>query len=154
MTRTRDKLALFSLLLLGAWGCGRTPATADLQNKQLEARTAKLEADLTDATARLNESEQTIARDQARFRTAERAAEEKLAKELARGKALERDRDELYAKLKQTLGQRDATQAQFDTLVRKLESVLGESKAAMARPVGDDKADEAAKTSSTAKAGY
>jgi chromosome segregation ATPase len=150
MTRTRDKLALFGLLFLGAWGCGRTPAAADLQKKQLEARTAKLEADLADATARLNEAEQTTARDQARFR----AAEEKLTKELARGKALERDRDERYAKLKQTATQRDTSQAQFDTLVRKLETVLGETKAAAGKPAGDDKADEAAKTSTAAaKAG-
>jgi predicted transcriptional regulator len=135
MTRTRDKLALFGLLFLGAWGCGRTPAAADLQKKQLEARTAKLEADLADATARLNEAEQTIAREQ------------------ARGRTLERDRDELYAKLKQTATQRDASQAHFDTLVRKLEGVLGETKAAMSKPAGDDKADETKASTTAAKAG-
>jgi chromosome segregation ATPase len=136
MTRTRDKVALFGLLLLGAWGCGRTPAAAELQKKQLEARTTKLEADLADATARLNEAEQNVAREQ------------------ARGRALERDRDELLAKLRQTAGQRDATQAQFDTLIRKLEGVLGETRAAMAKPAPDEKADETSKTSSaSAKAG-
>ncbi len=151
MTRKRDKLALFFLLMLGAWGCGRSPAAADLQKKQLETRTAKLESDLADTTARLNEAEQQIARELARGRAAERDAQIKLTSEQARGQALERERDELYSRLKQTSGQRDATQAQFDTLVKKIEGVLVESKSAAAKPSGEEKATTSAANTTTAQ---
>jgi predicted nucleic acid-binding Zn-ribbon protein len=160
MTRTRDKVALACLLLLGAWGCGRGPATADLQKKQLETRTAKLETDLSETTARLNEAEQQIAREQARTRAAERAAEQKLTaaegkftREQARGAALEREKDDLYGRLKATVGQRDATQAQLDSLVKKIEGVLVETRAAMAKPGVGDKTDDTKATAITAKAG-
>lgn len=139
MIRTRDKFALFCLLLLGAWGCGRGPATADLQKKQLESRVAKLEADLSDTVARLNEAEQQYAREQARGRAAERDAQIKLSKEQARGHAIEKERDDLYGRLQQTTGQRDATQAQYETLVKKLEGVLTETKAAMSKLPADEK---------------
>jgi hypothetical protein len=152
MTRTRDKVALFCLLGLGAWGCGRGPATADLQKKQFETRTAKLETDLADTTARLNEAEQQFAREQARYRAAERTAQDVLTREKARGHALERERDDLYGRLKATAGQRDATQVQFDNLVKKLEGVLVETKSAMGKPA-DDKSGESKAASITAKAG-
>ncbi|HEY2786801.1 MAG TPA: hypothetical protein VGJ05_17705 [Fimbriiglobus sp.] len=149
MTRTRDKLALFFLLMLGAWGCGRNPASADLQKKQLENRTAKLEADLSETTALLNEAEQKLARELARGRAAERDAQIKLGNEKSHGLAVERERDELYGRLKQTTGQRDATQVQYETLVKKLEGVLVESKASMAKSVLDEKAEEPTKATTT-----
>jgi hypothetical protein len=154
--------------MLGAWGCGRGPASADLQKKQLENRAAKLETDLADTTARLNEAEQQIAREQAKFRTAERAAEDrfksaertaetrvkaeqaKLQAEKGRGQQLERDKDDLYTRLKATADQRDATLAQYDTFVKKLEGVLVESKAAMGK-IAEDSAKTT--TTTTAKAG-
>jgi chromosome segregation ATPase len=120
MTRTAATLVIAGAVL--AWGCGTKPTTAvtdPAKLKSLEARVAKLEAELSAAHA---------ARDQAAARA--KLAEEKLAKEIARGLEVERERDGVRADLRVRLAERDALQGQFDGFRKNLRDLLGQADAA------------------------
>ena len=119
MTRTTVGLSAIALVAAFSWGCGRNPAPLAATNKTLETKVAKLQADLADINARFVELDQ------------------RLAKEQARTRAVEVERDAIALRLKSRTDERDAVQLQFDGLVKTLESALGQVKAARAIPASE-----------------
>jgi hypothetical protein len=116
MTRTPSILALLAAAVVAAWGCGQKPAgqTASLapgQARSLEARVTKLEQDLKAAQARASDWE------------------ERYRKELARGQAVEKERDDLQATLKARTAERDAVQARYDGFHKSLRELVGQMEA-------------------------
>lgn len=102
-----------------AWGCGTGPTTADYAKlRSLENRVSKLESELVAAHT---------ARDQAVNRA--KAAEDKLAKEIARGVAVEKERDDARAELRAKAAEREAVQAQLDGFRKNLKELLGQMEA-------------------------
>ena len=63
--------------------------------------------------------------------------DQRLAKEQARTRAVEVERDAVTTRLKSRTDERDAVQHQFDGLVKTLESALGQVKAARAVTTSD-----------------
>ena len=85
-----------------------------MTNKALETKLIKMQSDLAELNARVLDLDQ------------------RLAKEQARTRAVEMERDAFATKLKSRTDERDAVQGQFDGLVKTLESALGQVKAARA----------------------
>ncbi len=120
MTRNQTILALLATAVV-AWGCGRAPngqsaSLSPTASKSLEARVAKLEQELKAA--------QVQAAD----------AETRLRAELARGQAIEKERNDLRASLKVRTTERDNVQAQFDGFRKSLKDLLGQMEATAAAP--------------------
>lgn len=117
MTRTAALIIVSATAF--AWGCGTGPTTADYAKlRSLENRVSKLESELVSANS---------ARDQALVRA--RAAEDKLAKEIARGAAVEKERDDARAELRAKVAEREAVQAQFDGFRKNLKELVGQMEA-------------------------
>jgi predicted nuclease with TOPRIM domain len=119
MTRTTVGLSAIALVTAFSWGCGRVPDPLAAANKTLESKVAKLQSDLTEMNARFVELDQ------------------RLAKEQARTRAVEAERDAIALRLKSRTDERDAVQSQFDGLVKTLESALGHVKAARGIPASE-----------------
>ena len=114
MTRTTISVIAVTVLAAFIWGCGRGPDSLVATNKNLEIKIAKMQADLTEMNARMLDLDQ------------------RLAKEQARTRLVEAERDAVATRLKSRTDERDAVQTQFDGLVKTLESALGQVKAARA----------------------
>lgn len=119
MTRTTIGIIAVPVLAAFIWGCGRGPDTLAATNKNLESKIAKLQSDLNDVSARMLDLDQRLAKEQARTRT------------------VEAERDAFAIRLKSRTDERDAVQTQFDGLVKTLESALGQVKAARANTGSD-----------------
>lgn len=114
MTRTTLGLSAVALLAAFTWGCGRGQDSLAVTNKNLESKIARMQSELADLSARVLELDQ------------------RLAKEQARTRAVEAERDAFATRLKSRTDERDALQGHFDGLVKTLESALGQAKAARA----------------------
>ena len=114
MTRTTFGLCTIAVFAALTWGCGRGPDSLAVTNKALETKLIKMQSDLAELNARVLDLDQ------------------RLAKEQARTRAVEAERDAFAGKLKSRTDERDAVQGQFDGLVKTLESALGQVKAARA----------------------
>ena len=98
MTRIHKVVLVTVLTVVGVWGCAKSPqpgASAD-RLKQLEARVAKLEADLRTVTADRDATRASLAGSETRVAELERQVRTWTAK----AGAAEKERDELVAKLK------------------------------------------------------
>jgi chromosome segregation ATPase len=113
MTRTALTLSVLAFAAL-TWGCARGPDSITQTNKSLESKLVKLQGDLAELNGKVLDLDQ------------------RLAKEQARTRAAEQERDALATRLKSRTDERDAVQVQFDGLVKTLESALGQAKAARA----------------------
>jgi chromosome segregation ATPase len=112
---TRINVALVALLAaVGAWGCSRSTDTIAQKAKELEQRTTRLQSELSQSSARINELEQRLAQEQSLARSAQR------------------DLETLNVRFKLRTDERDAVQQQFDSLIKTLETALGQVKAARA----------------------
>jgi chromosome segregation ATPase len=113
MTRTALGLSVLAFAAL-TWGCARGPDSLSQTNKSLESKLIKLQGDLAELNGKVLDLDQ------------------RLAKEQARTRAAEQERDALATRLKSRTDERDAVQGQFDGLVKTLESALGQAKTARA----------------------
>src|SRR5262245_26494148 len=112
---------LLSRLLAAAavgWGCGKnqTGTPASIPGMTLEARVAKLEQDLKAAQNQASDLG-------TKFRA-----------EQARGKVVEKERDDLQVTLKTRTTERDTLQNQYDGFRKGLKDLLGQAEAAQAQP--------------------
>lgn len=109
-------LLIGSLVVLAAiaWGCSRGPDPVALKNRELEVKLSKMLADVTDMQAKLSDLDQRLAREQARTR------------------AVEAERDQFAKQVKLRTEERDGATQQLDAVVKNLESMLGQAKAARA----------------------
>lgn len=119
MTRTTFSLCTIAVFAAFAWGCSRGPDSLAVTNKNLETKLIKMQSDLADLSSKVLDLDQ------------------RLAKEQARTRAVELERDAVTTRLKSRTDERDAVQQQFDGLVKTLESALGQVKAARAANVND-----------------
>ncbi|MFO0937399.1 MAG: hypothetical protein U0798_12890 [Gemmataceae bacterium] len=90
-----------------------------MTNKNLETKLSKIQADFAELNAKVIDLDQ------------------RLAKEQARTRSLEAERDAMANRLKSRTDERDQVQQQFDGLVKTLESALGTVKAARANSGND-----------------
>jgi septal ring factor EnvC (AmiA/AmiB activator) len=104
----------FVVLAAIAWGCARGPDPLAQKNRDLEVKMSKMLADITDMQAKLSDLDQRLAREQART------------------KAIETERDALAKQVRLRTDERDGAQQQLDGVVKNLESLLGQAKAARA----------------------
>jgi septal ring factor EnvC (AmiA/AmiB activator) len=112
MIRAYKMMLIISLMAFGIWGCSKAQPTAE--NPQTLARIAKLEQDLKSAI---------VDQDQIRVRLA--STEDKLRLELARTAALERERNELSAKLKDKSSERDQIASQYEGFRKTIRDLVG-----------------------------
>ena len=118
----RDRILLVLAALVVAWGCGQQqqPPTLSIsaadKNKlaALEATVAKLEKELKQVQT-VRDATQTL-----------------LDQQVARGQALERERDGLAAALKSKGAEKDALQGQYDGFRKSLRDLLAQADAAAA----------------------
>lgn len=115
MIRTHQALGLLALFAIGLWGCSQS--TSGDKSKSLETRITKLEDDLKSAIS---------GREALKSRLV--ALEEQVRVESERAKLLEKERDDLTAKLQAKVQEKDTAVANYDELVKKLEVVLGQAK--------------------------
>lgn len=120
MIRTYKVLVIVGLTVFGVWGCGKS-GTPTADGGSPAAKVAKLEEELKAATA---------ARDT--FRQKLGTAEEQLRAEVARGQALQKERDDLSAKLKQKGDEYKDLQVQYDAFRKNLKELLGNAEVAVA----------------------
>jgi predicted nuclease with TOPRIM domain len=118
MMRKTQGVAVVLLAILGIWGCTGSGPSAE-KAKEFEVRVAKLEADLKTVT---------VSRDQLKARLS--TLEDQVRAESERAKLVEKERDDLIAKVAAKSAEKDSAVAQYDDLVKKLEGVLGQAKVA------------------------
>jgi uncharacterized membrane protein len=119
MIRTYKVLLIVGLTVFGVWGCGKS-GTPTADGGSPAAKVAKLEEDLKAATA---------ARDTFRQKLA--AAEDQMRTEIARGQALQKERDDLSAKLKQKGTEYKELQGQYEGFRKNLKELLGNAEVAI-----------------------
>ena len=119
MFRTRVLVA-WLLVVVATWGCARTAPSASSASAP---RVAALEAELKQARAAGKAEADGL---RAKLSDAER----KLTAEVARGQAVERERDAARADAKTRAAERDAVTVQYDGFRKSLREMLGQAEAA------------------------
>ncbi|CAN5425758.1 hypothetical protein BH11PLA2_BH11PLA2_11550 [soil metagenome] len=122
MTRTQKVFGVFALLMAGIWGCAASESSSSATAKKLEARVAKLEEDLKTTS---------VSRDALKSRLV--ALEDQVRAESERTRLVEKERDEVAAKLNAKSMEKETAVADYDDLVKKLEGVLGQAKVAQSK---------------------
>lgn len=119
MIRTYKVLLILSLTVFGLWGCGKATPNADVGSTN--PKVTKLEDDLRVALLDRDVYRQKVSNTEDQLRT-----------EIYRTQALQKERDELLAQLREKTEEAKELTTQFDGFRKNLKDLIGQADVAMA----------------------
>ena len=125
MFRSRVAFALLVGMLVGLWGCARSPSDSADKIKAVESKLVRLEDDFRAASSERDQLLKKLAA-AIEFQTAQQSQLERLTKDL-------KDRDDLIQK---RTAERDSFDAQFAGFRKNLRDLLAKAEEQLPRPEG------------------
>lgn len=121
MNSTYRSLAVFSLVLLGLWGCSQGPSNRGAlveRIKVLETRSARMEEDFRAVSASRDQVKQQLVRAEEHIQTLQ---------------VVVKERDELKVQLQLRTSERDQVAGQYDQFRQSIREVLGQADTSVLR---------------------